>query len=82
MQCSLLQTKWLLYYEVNGSKPFGCNGDRKNDFVHAAIIQLPGMMTGMIIAGADPVEAVRYHNRIRLRQLCCDNEHYSELAEL
>ncbi|WP_438350381.1 ABC transporter permease [Paenibacillus sp. FA6] len=24
------------------------------------IVQLPGMMTGMIVAGADPVEAVRY----------------------
>lgn len=24
------------------------------------LVQLPGMMTGMIIAGADPVEAVRY----------------------
>lgn len=24
------------------------------------IVQLPGMMTGMIIAGADPIEAVRY----------------------
>ena len=24
------------------------------------LVQLPGMMTGMIIAGADPIEAVRY----------------------
>jgi putative ABC transport system permease protein len=24
------------------------------------LVQLPGMMTGMIVAGADPVDAVRY----------------------
>ena len=24
------------------------------------LVQLPGMMTGMIVAGAEPVEAVRY----------------------
>ncbi len=24
------------------------------------LVQLPGMMTGMIVAGADPIEAVRY----------------------
>jgi putative ABC transport system permease protein len=24
------------------------------------LVQLPGMMTGMIVAGANPVEAVRY----------------------
>jgi putative ABC transport system permease protein len=30
------------------------------------LVQLPGMMTGMIVAGASPIEAVRYQILIML----------------
>ncbi|GAB6930525.1 iron export ABC transporter permease subunit FetB [Paenibacillus sp. JCM 10914] len=33
---------------------------RKSAVKTVGLVQLPGMMTGMIVAGADPVEAVRY----------------------
>jgi putative ABC transport system permease protein len=34
------------------------------------LVQLPGMMTGMIVAGADPVEAVRYQILIAFSLAC------------
>lgn len=34
------------------------------------LVQLPGMMTGMIVAGADPIEAVRYQILIMLIITC------------
>jgi putative ABC transport system permease protein len=34
--------------------------------VAAGIISLPGMMTGQILAGADPLEAVKYQIMIML----------------
>jgi putative ABC transport system permease protein len=34
------------------------------------LVQLPGMMTGMIVAGADPIEAVRYQILIMLIASC------------
>ena len=37
-----------------------------NMLVAAGIISLPGMMTGQILAGADPVEAVKYQIMIML----------------
>jgi putative ABC transport system permease protein len=37
-----------------------------NMLVAAGIISLPGMMTGQILAGADPMEAVKYQIMIML----------------
>ncbi|MBN2865419.1 MAG: ABC transporter permease, partial [Thiotrichales bacterium] len=37
-----------------------------NMLVAAGIVSLPGMMTGQILAGADPMEAVKYQIMVML----------------
>lgn len=48
------------------------------------LVQLPGMMTGMIIAGADPVVAVRYQILIvfSFTASLCHNEYAAQCTEL